>query len=139
MTTCFQTHSVSYPSPSQLATHRTITADQWAAAVSLQMPIAHTAPLLRAVAVLNLSSRYVGRSGVVERNAMTEIAAIPPTGKPHPALAAVAEARAANTQLRVADAITKFAGSMVFVYVHIAIFAVWMLVLEKSPWPTLTL
>ena len=28
---------------------------------------------------------------------------------------------------------------MRFVYVHIALFAVWMLWLEKSPWPTLTL
>ena len=28
---------------------------------------------------------------------------------------------------------------MSFVYVHIALFALWMLVLERSPWPTLTL
>ena len=28
---------------------------------------------------------------------------------------------------------------MAFVYVHILVFAVWMLVIEKSPWPTLTL
>src|ERR1700712_812803 len=57
----------------------------------------------------------------------------------HPALAAVAEKRAADVQLRVADAITKFAGSMLFVYVHIVVFVVWMLFVEKSPWPTLTL
>jgi uncharacterized membrane protein len=57
----------------------------------------------------------------------------------HPALAAAAEKRAADVQLRVADAITKFAGSMMFVYVHILVFAVWMLLVEKSPWPTLTL
>jgi uncharacterized membrane protein len=63
-----------------------------------------------------------------------------PTDRPrHPALAAVAEERAASTQLKIADGITKFAGSMIFVYVHIVIFAVWMLVFEKSPWPTLTL
>ena len=49
------------------------------------------------------------------------------------------EKRAANVQLRVADAITAFAGSMNFVYIHIAVFGVWMLVFEKSPWPTLTL
>jgi uncharacterized membrane protein len=59
--------------------------------------------------------------------------------KHHPALISVAEARAGDTQLKVADAITKFAGSMMFVYVHIVIFVVWMLVIEKSPWPTLTL
>ena len=28
---------------------------------------------------------------------------------------------------------------MNFVYIHVALFAVWMLVFEKSPWPTLTL
>jgi uncharacterized membrane protein len=49
------------------------------------------------------------------------------------------EKRAQNLQLRVADAITAFAGSMRFVYIHIALFAIWMLVFEKSPWPTLTL
>jgi uncharacterized membrane protein len=57
----------------------------------------------------------------------------------HPALQSVAEKRAADLQLRVADAITAFAGSMNFVYLHAVVFAVWMLVLEKSPWPTLTL
>ncbi len=57
----------------------------------------------------------------------------------HPAVLAEAERRAASLQLRIADAITSFAGSMMFVYIHIAVFAVWMLVFEKSPWPTLTL
>jgi uncharacterized membrane protein len=57
----------------------------------------------------------------------------------HPGLAAVAERRAADLQLRVADRITAFAGSMPFVYLHAALFAAWMLVFEKSPWPTLTL
>jgi uncharacterized membrane protein len=57
----------------------------------------------------------------------------------HPVLVAHRERRAADLQLRVADAITAFAGSMSFVYIHVAAFAVWMLVLEKSPWPTLTL
>ena len=28
---------------------------------------------------------------------------------------------------------------MLFVYVHIVVFAVWMLLLEKNPWPSLTL
>jgi uncharacterized membrane protein len=57
----------------------------------------------------------------------------------HPTVLAEAQKRAASVQLRVADAITTFAGSMWFVYVHIVLFAVWMLVFEKSPWPTLTL
>ena len=57
----------------------------------------------------------------------------------HPAMLAEAERRSAQLQLRVADAITAFAGSMNFVYLHAGIFALWMLVFEKSPWPTLTL
>ncbi|HET6988919.1 MAG TPA: DUF1003 domain-containing protein [Kribbella sp.] len=44
-----------------------------------------------------------------------------------------------HVQVRIADAITKYAGSMQFVYAHIVFFAVWMLWIEKSPWPTLTL
>jgi uncharacterized membrane protein len=57
----------------------------------------------------------------------------------HPVVIALRERRAANLQLRIADAITKFAGSMTFVYIHAIAFGVWMLVFEKSPWPTLTL
>jgi uncharacterized membrane protein len=57
----------------------------------------------------------------------------------HPAVLALQEQRAADLQLRIADAITAFAGSMRFVYAHVVVFAVWMLFIEKSPWPTLTL
>ncbi|MGW5110728.1 DUF1003 domain-containing protein [Nocardia sp. NPDC004123] len=57
----------------------------------------------------------------------------------HPAVAKVRQDRAASLQLRVADWITKFAGSMPFVYIHAIGFAVWMIFMEKSPWPTLTL
>ena len=57
----------------------------------------------------------------------------------HPAVLDQAEQRASDFQLRVADKITAFAGSMRFVYLHVVLFAVWMLVFEKSPWPTLTL
>jgi len=64
-----------------------------------------------------------------------------PTSVParHPSVVAEAEQRSKDLQLRVADTITKFAGSMGFVYVHIVLFAAWMLLAEKSPWPTLTL
>jgi uncharacterized membrane protein len=62
-----------------------------------------------------------------------------PRGALHPSYRKVAEHRAADAQLRVADAITRFAGSMPFVYIHALVFGFWMLVLEKSPWPTLTL
>ena len=57
----------------------------------------------------------------------------------HPVVTAQKEHRAADIQLRVADAITAFAGSMKFIYLHVVLFAVWMTVFEQSPWPTLTL
>jgi uncharacterized membrane protein len=57
----------------------------------------------------------------------------------HPVVANERIKRAEDFQLKIADAITSFAGSMPFVYVHIVVFAVWMLFVEKSPWPTLTL
>ena len=47
--------------------------------------------------------------------------------------------RAEKFQLHIADKITAFAGSMNFVYLHVLVFAVWMLFIEASPWPTLTL
>ena len=57
----------------------------------------------------------------------------------HPVVIAHRESRAAHIQLRIADAITKFAGTMMFVYIHIAVFGLWMLFAEKNPWQTLTL
>jgi uncharacterized membrane protein len=57
----------------------------------------------------------------------------------HPTVVQFAVHRANSAQLRAADAITAFAGSMPFVYVHIVVFALWMLLLERNPWPTLTL
>ena len=57
----------------------------------------------------------------------------------HPVVLELAAQRYESIQLRVADQITAFAGSMKFVYLHILGFGLWMLVFEKSPWPTLTL
>jgi len=57
----------------------------------------------------------------------------------HPAVLEEAKRRSDKFQLRLADAITAFAGSMNFVWIHAVLFAVWMVVLEKTPWPTLTL
>ncbi|MFI6999841.1 DUF1003 domain-containing protein [Nocardia sp. NPDC050175] len=57
----------------------------------------------------------------------------------HPAILKQQEIRAASLQLRLADAITKFAGSMQFVYIHAVLFVVWMVWGESNPWPTLTL
>jgi len=57
----------------------------------------------------------------------------------HPAVLALQQQRINNAQIRAADWITGFAGSMNFVYLHIVLFAAWMLFIERSPWPTLTL
>ena len=57
----------------------------------------------------------------------------------HPVVIEHRANRAADVQLRVADAITAFAGSMRFVYIHAVLFAVWMVVFESDPWPKLTL
>jgi len=62
-----------------------------------------------------------------------------PAGEHHPVVVAHRAERGQNVQLRVADAITKFAGSMAFVYIHAIVFAVWMLTVESDPWPKLTL
>ncbi len=56
----------------------------------------------------------------------------------HPGLARHAEERAQSFQNRVADAITSFAGSMWFAYLHIAIFGYWLLTkgsLFNDPFP----
>jgi uncharacterized membrane protein len=57
----------------------------------------------------------------------------------HPTVIDQFNKRATDAQLRIADRITRFAGSMAFVYLHVLLFAMWMLIIEKSPWPTLTL
>jgi uncharacterized membrane protein len=57
----------------------------------------------------------------------------------HPVVSRIDAERAADLQLRVADRITAFAGSMPFVYLHVLVFVTWMLLFEQSPWPTLTL
>ncbi len=57
----------------------------------------------------------------------------------HPVTVAHQNERAADAQLRIADAITRFAGSMPFVYIHAVVFALWMLLVEPNPWPKLTL
>ncbi len=60
-------------------------------------------------------------------------------GPSHPAVVAYHRARRTDRQLRAADAITAFAGSLPFVYAHAVAFGLWMLLMERSPWPTLTL
>ena len=57
----------------------------------------------------------------------------------HPVVIRLNKERAADFELRLADRITTFAGSMRFVYLHALTFVRWMLVIERNPWPTLTL
>ena len=57
-----------------------------------------------------------------------------------PALVKHEAERANNVQSRIADAITGFAGSMSFVYVHIVWFASWIVLgIEKYPYGLLTM
>jgi uncharacterized membrane protein len=57
-----------------------------------------------------------------------------------PALLKHEENRATSVQSRIADAITAFAGSMAFVYVHILWFVIWVSIpLEKYPFGLLTM
>lgn len=56
----------------------------------------------------------------------------------HPVVRAQKAVRESNRHLRVADAITRFAGSMPFVYLHTIFFSAWMLLVERDPWPKLT-
>jgi uncharacterized membrane protein len=57
----------------------------------------------------------------------------------HPVVQAQLRQRSNDLQLRVADLITSFAGSMMFVYLHAVLFTVWMIFFEGDPWPKLTL
>jgi len=58
----------------------------------------------------------------------------------HPVLVDFAERRAKSVQNRIADAITAFAGSMIFVYVHVVWFAAWIgFRVEKYPFGLLTM
>ena len=68
-----------------------------------------------------------------------DLIALPVKLPHHPAVLEEQQRRAADIQLRIADRITAFAGSMNFVYLHVVLFAAWMLFFESKPWPTLTL
>jgi uncharacterized membrane protein len=66
-----------------------------------------------------------------------------PPSRPHPAnplLRLHAEQRAESAQNRLADAITAFAGSMTFVYIHVLWFGCWIAFgVEKYPFGLLTM
>ena len=59
--------------------------------------------------------------------------ALPAKLPQHPVVLEEQARRAADIQLRIADWITAFAGSMNFVYLHVVLFTVWMLFIESKP------
>jgi uncharacterized membrane protein len=60
--------------------------------------------------------------------------------EPNPALVEHARQRAESVQNRIADRITKFAGSMTFVYLHILWFGAWIIFgVEGYPYGLLTM
>jgi uncharacterized membrane protein len=60
--------------------------------------------------------------------------------EPNPALVEHARERAESVQNRIADRITQFAGSMAFVYLHIAWFGAWIVFgVEGYPYGLLTM
>ena len=60
--------------------------------------------------------------------------------EPNPALVRHAQERAQSVENRIADRITAFAGSMTFVYIHIAWFACWIAFgVEDYPFGLLTM
>jgi uncharacterized membrane protein len=62
------------------------------------------------------------------------------TEQQHPGLVAHAAARQRSIQDRIADRITAFAGSMLFVYIHIVWFALWIgFRVEAFPFGLLTM
>ena len=57
----------------------------------------------------------------------------------HPAVLEEAKSRSERIHLKLADHITAFAGSMTFVWIHVALFTGWIGLFEQYPWPILAL
>ncbi|HWM96542.1 MAG TPA: DUF1003 domain-containing protein [Streptosporangiaceae bacterium] len=79
------------------------------------------------------------KNGPGSPSGATRAIALPIKLPHHPVVLEQQAQRASDIQVRIADWITGFAGSMNFVYLHVVLFTVWMLFIERSPWPTLTL
>ncbi|MFL6049636.1 MAG: DUF1003 domain-containing protein [Gaiellales bacterium] len=74
------------------------------------------------------------------RNAIHPERAIHLPLEPNPALVEHAKQRAASAQNRIADTITTFAGSMLFVYIHLIWFGCWIgFGVEGYPYGLLTM
>lgn len=100
--------------------------------------IAPSADLAEAAQLM--AERGVRHLPVVDRGRLVGIVSIRDPVSRHPALRRVDEERRQSLQARVADAITTFAGSMTFVYVHVVWFGLWLLLrFEKFPFGLLTM
>ena len=87
-----------------------------------------------------MEPRLVIAKCLKDMQAMTVIPAHRPgVASHHPVVDRLNAERAKDFQLRLADRITAFVGSMPFVYLHVLMFGVWMVLLEQDPWPRLTL
>jgi uncharacterized membrane protein len=76
----------------------------------------------------------------MEQSALLQRVSHFPPLEPNPVLVEHARARAENVQNEIADKITKFAGSMLFVYIHIAWFGLWIgFGVEHYPFGLLTM
>jgi CBS domain-containing protein/uncharacterized membrane protein len=77
---------------------------------------------------------------VVDNGRLVGIVSMRDAAGRHPALLKLEEERQRSVQARIADAITAFAGSMIFVYVHVVWFALWIaLRVEAFPFGLLTM
>jgi len=87
-----------------------------------------------------MAVHHIRHLPVVDRAKLVGIVSIRDPVMRHPALRKLDEARRQSLQARAADAITVFAGSMLFVYLHIAWFGAWIgLRVESYPFGLLTM
>jgi uncharacterized membrane protein len=93
-------------------------------------------PLLEALMTFKPAVHMFGGTDVRSKEDQTMSTEALRPSRPHPALLRHGEERARRLQDRIADTITRLAGSMGFVYVHIVLFATWMVWFEANPWPT---
>jgi CBS domain-containing protein/uncharacterized membrane protein len=73
-----------------------------------------------------MSEHHIRHLPVVDHGALVGIVSIRDSVMRHPALRKVDEVRRQSAQARIADAITTFAGSMAFVYIHVVWFGTWI-------------
>jgi uncharacterized membrane protein len=87
-----------------------------------------------------MTDRHIRHLPVVDHGQLVGIVSIRDPVHRHPALQRHEEKRRHSLQARIADAVTAFAGSMLFVYVHVVWFGLWIgLRVEAFPYGLLTM